>query len=500
MKLAVADVETTMLAHGERPVTLFWGLAVEGEEYRRFPTTAKLWNHLCDRSDTLCIYVHHDYDIVQALVDNAPIRVHETRGGRVLRAQGPRNHEWRNSHALFPSSLAEILKANGFAKPDLDSLEERNRADTVDALASFGRIAEAYEELWGINPLGSKYLTAASCAFAAAERVAGKLTRHLGDREAYRGGRVEAFRVGDCGNARAWDINSSYPAAFLDCPPDDHLIFARVDVDYDGPCPFPALGSEERKLVFPAGTFRTAFFASSYERYIRPHGGIRSIEIEQAIPVDMRWVCEVGNLMSSAYAVRLQAKAAGNGPTAYAAKIGLNSIYGRLGMKERREIALVISSLPSADDTLTYYRLPGGKFLAFKEIRTKPAANYHYAAFVTCNARARLYDAMRKAGNVYYCDTDSMYLPAEATPAVTMGDALGEWKPEGAGRLWIHSAKDYVFGEKEVRKGGARGIQWTLKRAIGGKAASMVEKTRLTAYDKRQVLPDGTTLPLFREG
>lgn len=500
MRLAVADVETTLMRDGERPSTLFWGLAIDGdpEEYRSFATTAKFWNFLIRYPETLCVYSHHDYDMIQALVDGAPIKIHDVRGARILRSTIGK-HEWRNSHALFPTSLKEILNACGFAKPSLDDIGARNRADTVDALSAFKLCDQKYEALWGVRCLGAQKLTAASCAFAAAQNVAGKLPIHRFDREYYRGGRVEAFRVFNCGSADLWDINSSYPYSFLDAPERDTLVIADVRVEGDGPSPLCEISADSDKLMFPAGRFRTAFWASSYERYIRPHGAVKEIRIEKAIPCDLSWICALKDTIRAAYDQRLGAKARGDGAFAYAAKIGLNSIYGRLGLKGSREIAVVASNVPEGED-VTYYRLPGGRFLTFKEIFSKTAANYLFAGFVTCNARARLYDGiMRAQGECFYCDTDSVYLKAGTEFPMAKGPGCGQWKYEGTDTLSVESVKDYTFGSKNVRKGGADQFQWTIRRAVAGKSVAQVVKERRSTYDKRDVLYDGSTVPVYRE-
>ena len=277
MKLAVADVETSLLMGGYRPETKFWGLAIEGEDYRRFDTTAELGLFLRQRAGELLVYCHHDFDVLQLLNDGADVTVRDVRSGRVLRAQ-VEGTEWRNSHALFPSSLKEILAATGQAKPELDELEARNVADTVGALAAFEQLDERYAQSFGVRPLGGTRLTAASVAFAAAESIAGRLPRDLSTREAYRGGRVEAFRVGPCGPARCYDINSSYPAAFLDLPERDELLLLDVEVKTDGPGPL-AWADYQDKLLFPQGRFESWCLRSSYERYLQPHAGINAVKI-----------------------------------------------------------------------------------------------------------------------------------------------------------------------------------------------------------------------------
>lgn len=499
MRLAVADVETTWLRDGERPRTLFWGLAIDNDPvpYRRFDTTAKFWNFLIRYPEPLCVYSHHDYDQVQALVDGAPLVIADVRSGRILRSRIGDKHEWRNSHALFPTALKEILEACGFAKPGLDDLEARNLADTVDALAAFKLCNEKYEALWGVAPLGGNRLTAASCAFHAAQKVAGPLPVYRTDREFYRGGRVEAFRLQNCGQADLWDINSSYPYSFLDAPDEDTLVIADVEVKTDGPAPLCWINPDAEKLMFPAGRFRTAFWASSYDRYIRPHGAVKTLRIERTIPCDLRWITSLQDTIRGAYALRLQAKKRGDGAFSYAAKIGLNSLYGRLGLKAGREIPILSDKVPEADD-IPYYRLAKGKFLSFKTVYQQPSANYLFASYVTCNARARLYDGLMKAqGEALYCDTDSIYLRAGSKFPLRQGSDCGAWKYEGTASLSVFSVKDYVFGDKTVRKGGDEQYQWTLRRAVDGKNAILVKKQRLTEYDKRSVNWDWSTVPIY---
>lgn len=526
-RVAIADVETSFLAHGEIPRTKFWGLYVEGEDYRRFETTMDLWRYLETRRDKLIIYHHHDFDIVQALVDNAPIAVKDVRSGRVLRSLGPGLHEWRNSYALFPAGLKTILKECGFAKPGLDDLVARNIADTVDTCKAFRMLSDAYRRVWGIYPLARQYLTASGVAFAAAQRVAGKLPIDLTRRDAYRGGRVEAFRVGNCGVADAYDINSSYPASFLDIPTRDALVHCRVQVDTDGPSPFWHAHEESEKLIFPSGKFETWIWASNYEKYIRPHGRVKKLEfIEPPYPVDLGWLKGVSSLISEVYEERGRAKARGDSVSAYSCKLGLNSIYGRLGLKPEREIAIIKDTV-AGDDDVSYFKLPDGRFLSFVKIKSHPAANYPYAGIITDNARARLYDALEKSGEPFYCDTDSVFVRKGAEFEMPRGSALGEWKPEGAANFTVTGAKDYVFGpenavetrtdndgvkhwvdaagadirpmaghEKFALKGGKGHFEWTLKRALGGGKVAQRTKHRISEYDKREILPGGSTLPL----
>lgn len=496
----MVDVETTMLRDGEAPRTKFWGLALDGEGYRRFKTTRSLWRYLSSR-EGLLLYHHHDFDPLQALSDGAPLTISDMRGSRILRSRGPAGIEWRNSYALFEAPLASILAACGFEKPGLEDLEARNRADTVDALEALQLLGARWEKLWGVNPIGGRHLTAAGVTFAAAQKVAGPLPRHYGHRESYRGGRVEAFRLGDCGEAESWDVGSSYPFAFVDLPRRDTLYKVRVDVEPTGIPPFalhqsPAERKRGGKLLFPGGCFTSWVWGSSYERYIRPHAtGINSLEIVDRERCDFTWLRRVGSLMHAAYAARKRCKAAGDEPGAYALKIGLNSIYGRLGMKPVRQFVKLAAKLPAGD--VGYKRLPDGRFLTFCETPSRPAVNYLFASAVTCNARARLWQALVTSKAPVYCDTDSVYCaPGGFSEAVNRGTGLGEWALGGRGKLRVFGAKDYTFRGERKLKGGRRSYTWTIRQLL--KAGVVRETCRIqqTDYDKRVVLSNGTTAPL----
>lgn len=493
--IAVADVETSRLIDGCHPRTLFWGLAIEGEGYERFESSEELWRYLEQRTDRLCIYAHTDYDALCLLNDGIPLGIRDVRGGKILRGSGPQKHEWRDSFAVFPSTLAEILACGGFEKPSLDELDARNVADTVDALKAFRQLEVKFERAFHVRVLGERSLTGASLAMRAAELVAGPVPVDLRWREAYRGGRVEAFRVGYCGKADAWDVNSSYPAAFLDLPETDELLYMKVTVETEGPAPLFVDGEE--KLLFPAGTFYTYCLRSSYERYIAPFAGVKRVRVLERLPIDCGWLRAVGDgLVRPAFELRAEAKRRGDKALAYACKIALNSVYGRLGLKPLRERAILGDRVAAGGD-VPYYPLRDGRFLSFVKTRVKPKANYPYAAAITCNARARLYAGLRAAGAPLYCDTDSVYLPAGTELDVPQGDGLGEWSCDGRDQdLIVIGCKDYSYGGKVSRKGGDRYYRWTLKSIAAGRPVRAVFRSRRSEYDKREVLASGATLPL----
>lgn len=511
-KIGVVDVETTRIAAGRRPRTKFWGLAVESEGYRRFETSRELLRFLNVRTN-LRLYNHHDFDPCQLIVDRIIPADMRMRGARIIRCKVG-GSDWINSYALFPAGLAQILKACGFKKLPLgcpehepghsdacsdcqDALGARNVSDTQDALAAFLMLGEEYEKECGVDPVRGGFTTAAGAAFKAAEGAAGEFPVDLRFHEAVRGGRTEAFRVGHCGDSTAFDINSSYPHAYTDLPETDWLWHARVKVkNEDAPRPFFANGPREMGLKFPAGRFDTWFLGSTYERYIKPHGGIDSIEKIEKVPVDLRWLKRVAPMIDRVYRKRVAPVEEGGRPELkFALKIFLNSLWGRMAMKAGGNLTQRTTTAPKSG---TYFRVGPGDFLSFTKVPRKPKANYPLAAAVLDNGRGRLYDGMMRAGECFYCDTDGMYLPKGRNPGVPLHPTrLGAWKEEKTGPLRVRTVKDYEFAGEEKRKGGGKSTLWTVRLAAANLPVRATDRQRRTEYDKRRVRRDGTTAPLI---
>lgn len=532
-RLGVVDVETTRLRPGVRPRTRFWGLALEGGEYHRYETTADLMAALAKMED-IRVYNHHDYDPCQAIVDRFIPDDLFMRGGRILRCKLA-GAVWSNSHALFPDKLSKILEACGVQKlplacaahscqqpghyldpkpgkcpeckqwgkfdgydtcnPCRESLSHRNRVDCVDALGAFLRLGREYAAECGIDPIREGSTTAASAAFKAAEMAAGPLPVDLRHREAYRGGRTEAFYVTATPiEADSYDINSSYPAAFVDLPEFDWLMRCRVVVAKDdAPRPFFMENDREQGLIFPAGRFTTWITASNYERYYAPHGGIKRLEVLEKIPVDLRWLKRLAPMISRLYRKRQESD--DRPALKYALKIFLNSIYGRLGMRPQRIETKRSTMVPQRGEVTSFYRLGPHDYLSFTERYTVPKANYPMAAAITDNARARLYDGMRRI-HTLYGDTDSIYAPAGSKFPLPTGKDLGQWKYEKRGMLRVRTVKDYEFAGESHRKGGGRSTLWTIRLALAKQPPRRIDKRRKKRYSKRRVRGNGTTSPL----
>jgi len=515
----IIDVETTFIREGEFPKTLFWGYADE-TGYKSFPTTARLLQFL-RRTEPRIILHHSNFDILQLLLDGAPIGISRTHNSRLIRCKLFKQN-LLNSYSVFPLPLASIFECFGFKKSPLtctnhntrknendtertlrerdsescpscrQALQKRNYEDCIDGLSSFLSMDALFSKLIGISPLERG--TIAGTSFAAAQECGGKMPIDLQYLESYRGGRVEVFNTNKV-TADKYDINSSYPFAFLECPKKDDLLCVRVDTkDYHCPL-FDA--SIDDSLVFPNGSFVSWVYRSNLERYLETNWSDTTIKILKRKTIDFAWLRAVVPLIEKLYRKKHESKVKGDKAVETAAKLLLNSIYGRIGLKGESERCRILDYYPDKDDS-TVFPLGKNRFLCFDTVFRETKSNFPFAAFITDNARARLYRAF-VGSKAYYGDTDSVITP-KGKPYFQKhedcGTEIGEWKFEGREIFKANNVKDYFWGEEEVRKGGAGFTQWTLKTMAHGKHPRKIVRQRISEMRKRVTTFNGETLPL----
>lgn len=484
MNFAVVDVETSLFKAGEIPKTKFWGL-YDGKTYRKFQTTKKLLKYL-DRAEPMILLHHSNFDVIQMLVDGADIGILSSHNGRLIRcAYG--EHGLLNSYSVFPVSLGSIFQSFGHKKTDLGQLEKRNYDDCVIGLECFLKLDSMFERLTGVSPLQKG--TIASASFAAAQLKAGKLKKDLRFMESYRGGRVEVFDLNKA-TCRNYDVNSSYPFSFCDAPAESDLLHIKISTK-DWTCPLFD-STETDRLIFPNGTFSSYVFRHNLDKYILPHVEKTKIRVMSNHRIDLHWLKDLGEFVQHVY----EKKNASDGGEKMACKFLLNSLYGRIGLKGESERARFLDFLPSSDE-FVFYPI-GKKYLVFEKIFREPNANYALAAFITDNARARLFQAF-KLNDCMYGDTDSVFIRGKAPFSEKIGRKLGEWNAGKIECFQARNVKDYMTGDKEVLKGGHEFLTWTLKRFASGKAVEQTTRTRQSGLIKRTVLADNTTIPLERK-
>lgn len=302
------------------------------------------------------------------------------------------------------------------------------------------------------------------------------------EREAYHGGRTEAFFIGSApkGNYHYVDVNSMYPAVMLDglypfkvagrfVKPSRKWLeknfakyswVARVVVRTDKPV-FPTWSGG--RLVFATGEIETTLSTRELS-YALANNLI--LEIKEAVFYEQGKI--FGDYVDFFYQSRLKFRQEGNSAFAYLCKLMLNSLYGKFG--QRNEVFEELGYDETATDGIVIeidaqtgqrrkYRIINGRVEVSRGLEEGFNSFPAIAAHITADARMKLYEYIEKAGweNVYYCDTDSLFVNdvgfANLSKDISQG-SLGKLSlVKQTDNLVINGLKDYVFGSETVIKG-----------------------------------------------
>lgn len=478
------DVETTLLKHGEKPKTKFWGY-YDGFKYRKFKTTSEFLKFLRQQPGRNILH-HANFDVIQLLLDGADINILKSHNGRLIKCSLG-EHVFTNTFSCFPVALAKIFAAFGHKKTELDRLDKRNYDDCVVGLECFLAMDDKFQRLIGVSPLQKG--TIAGTGFGAAELVAGRMPKDLRFVNAYRGGRVELYdaRQTMCSN---YDINSSYPKSFIDAPKMAKLFHVTVRTG-DYYCPLFDAGTNER-LVFPNGCFNSWVYDYNLDKYLIPNWTKTSLKILSRHEINFRWFEKLRELIQVLFERK---QTTTDKAERECCKFALNAFYGRIGLRGESEQARILNYELDGDDITRFY-IGKKRWLTFNKVNRESRSNYPFAAFITDNARARWYQSAVQ-NRALYGDTDSVFSPNKPGQFVgRIGEGLGEWSFKKTAVLRARNVKDYEFDGKETLKGGKDHLMWTLKQFASGGTVESVHRTRQTTLQKRLLFPDGTTQPL----
>lgn len=317
-------------------------------------------------------------------------------------------------------------------------------------------------------------------------------------RKAYIGGRVEVFKS-KMGEGASWDINSSYPASMVDprgipceflgsfqgdaIPNEPAICQATVTVPEDERHPPLALIGKDSRLYFPSGS-RDGWFTSEELEYCAAKYGRKSVAVREIHAFKARPLFDA--YVRDLYAIK-QKKA---GVLSYVAKLAMNSLYGKTGMRRDREQLVcgeewhswpwndpkAIREFEERGETPHKRVISQDDYLFAIPVRANhaPYVMPQIAATVTARGRMRLQALLDRAGDSScYCDTDSVY--AEQRPDFfSSSKDLGALKCEteiaraifAAPKLyWIKekactNKKPHDCGPKCTEKGKAKGVSY----------------------------------------
>ena len=452
----------------------------------------------------------------------------------------------------FDYSLAILGESMGMKKLDVDPLKASDNELVPYCRQDVEILTHAvlkYQDFNREHDTGKFAATRASQAFNCFRHRfmdhaiyihADKRVKQL-ERDAYFGGRVEAFRWGvQTGGPFVFlDVNSMYPyvmhryrypSKVLEYVENASLAYLKhylpscamiADVTLETREPMFAYRGKD-KLLFPVGRFRTCVCTEGLRRAIDA-GMIE--EVHRLALYECRFLFR--SYVDYFYPLKSAYKTQGNLIYTAIVKLFLNSLYGKFGMKIAKEEKIDNPEMTgffrrkeidaSTGVTWMHTGMFGKEILQYGEIDGRNSFT-GVAAHVTEYARFTLWDFFNRADRdrVLYCDTDSLVLRER-----DLLDCDFSLDPQLLGsldldrrtqRLVLYNPKDYATDTGRKTKGIPKDAEQTgphswqyeqFKRlathqregVTEGFLSCKTEKTINLSYDKGIVLPDGAIVP-----
>lgn len=565
------DTETIPVKRGdEDEQRLVLGTAVYWERHRKqepmtFYTSSMFWSFVTDhvRRGTALYLIAHNIGFDFRVLDG--FGAMKRRGFKLDKIifNGTSN-VWRfvkgssSVYALdnmnfFSVPLSVLGASIGFPKMEMPKVTERSKLaeycmnDTNIMVQAWVKLLDFIDD----NNLGNFAKTLAGQAFNAFRHRFMNEKIYIHDRqkaielerESYRGGRTECFRIGTLkGTFTMFDFNSMYPSVMqmLDYPVrllGEVRTFKAMKKALDGgegviasvivttTRPVFGIRDSAKKLIFPVGTFQ-ATLTTRELNYALDHDMIDAdAPYIEGFRYEMRPIFR--EYVDFFYRMRQEYIETNNIAFAYICKIFMNSLYGKFG--QRNEIYETVGfDSKEADGAFEYWdtdtnqlrkrRVIGGTIQESIGFREGYESFCAIASHVTADARMKLWELFETAGteNVMYCDTDSAVTNEKGTEKLTplVGKGLGKLSVKGASvHLVLHGNKDYEFGEEVVMKGIKKdavqigdglfeqtqfeGLAGAIRNGRTGRMMTHTMTKQLKrVYDKGVVLKSGRVVPI----
>lgn len=474
--IAVIDAETDPFRRGRIPQPFVWGY-YNGSEYHQFEKTADLVAFISERDEI--IYAHNGgkFDFHYLLDALSPYDELTIINGRIAKCNIG-IAELRDSWCIINEPLSK------YKKDDIDyaimEADQRRKGSNWIKICTYLKSDCVY--LWEmvsefVRRFGPE-LTQASAAMKQWRKISHD-THDRTDNEFYKamsqfyyGGRVECFRSGIIDtDFSVFDINSAYPFAMMHKHPysanyeriDGYAKgadFYIVDCISRGAFPFRGLGGDagiNHGLRFPSDSEVRRYYVTGWE--LDCANGTRTLEKVKFIE-SIRFMRHVSfeAYVEKFWKAREAAKKAGDTLGVLFNKLIMNSLYGKFAANPDNYHSFMIVP-PSDADAFAQGGIDGIRggwefggeigpwLLAQRDLDDWQKRYYNVAtgASITGFVRAMLWRGICSSKGVLYCDTDSIAVERKGA-AVTLGNAIGEWKHEGDfDRAGIAGKKLYIF-------------------------------------------------------
>lgn len=483
----------------------------QAAEWLRFEEPAELWTWVEARTRkrrTLHIWAHNmGYDgtiaqawttlprlgwkLIGAVIDSPPFFVRLRKGTSTIVLADTLN--------LWTVKLAVIGEIVGLPKLDMPS--DTASTETWDQYCKRDvEIIEVMCRRWWSwlreQDMGQARLTLASQALTCFRH------RHMKDRllvhdnaeanelarTAYHGGRCEAWTLGELpGPTELWDVTSLYPSVMrsetyptrligvyqgvsledLDRALDRWCVIAEVEVETD--LPIWAYGAAER-LTFPVGRFVCTLTTPELRSALEANSvrSVGRVAVYHKAPIFAGYIDHLWGL-------RADAKQRGDRFMDHAAKLLMNSLYGKFGQLGIEE-EIISENAPIEPKVWTEIDAETGRAYRMRQFMGQVVSTWRegeapnsmpeIAAHVTAYGRMLLWHEIMAVGpeHVHYMDTDSLLIDRGAPrpgPISADGRMLGAWALQAEYATGaIHGPKDYRLGDRTKVKGVRSNATW----------------------------------------
>ncbi len=470
------------------------------------------------------------------------------------------NCTFADSLNIYKASVKEIGAKMGLKKLGMNegeyktSIWPKDKTDDINGCIRDCQIIwDALHEIF--NECSDIKLTIGSLAMAYYRRFAQPF--HLNSDEfltkyffnSYYGGRTEAFKLGNT-HSKVIDVNSLYPyemkvtvfpnpESLQHTYNNDPKTFERVLKRFEG-CVFCEVFHPEffigllpyrkdGKLIFPNGTFEGWFNFNELRFAISQ--GVKVTKIYELV-FGEKMPSPFETFVDKLYLEKFIANSQGRKLDEWKYKYLLNNLYGKFGQRID-EKTIYIDDVVNQYELIRSHQYAGTfiKLLAFNTERQdaflvvketkKIEISYSipsFASYITSAGRVTLAKKLieMKANKPVYCDTDSIFF--EIDDNVESSNVLGEWKVENKIVTQINGLKNYRYiDENKVERNRIKGVpgraievaknRYEFETLIGTKEGLRrnmdigvkAKRTKIISgkYDKRVVLKDGETKPIF---
>lgn len=449
-----------------------------------------------------------------------------------------KNVIFRDTVRHIPLSVKELGKLVGIPKLEMKKGTKGNEAYCIRDATITRRTALWLDNLYqefNIKPkqtLASSALAIWRGNYWKREIVLPTEEIYTHAKEAYYGGRTEAFAEGIWKDVKVLDVASMFPWAMTqDKFPVPWGHFKRVGknaipksnglyrVVVESDTPYPSLPYRTPKgTVYPNGRL-LAWFTGGEILHALSGVGVKVTIIKGYEFLD---ICDpFSEYVADFYKKKEQAK----GPARLGYKLLLNALYGKFGQGGEKVVATPLSKFIKKTKLPEDFRIWNGIVIYSVKGSPPPWGNNVWPAIITSRARVRLAQEMariREAGGiVLYCDTDSIiFQGADQLEYPEKAAKIGDFELRGKyAKILIAGKKEYglcddegnweihVKGVPEKERAGylfngraiyekPNRLKESARRGLTPNLWEKVEKQRKVSFKDRVRRADGTFQPV----